>query len=288
MTKRCVFLTMDSQDGFYVYDHMVFAPLQSYGWQVEEISWRADNVDWDKVDLVVIRSCWDYQQFADDFLACLSRIDASRAELQNSLSLVKWNISKNYLAELQDKGVDIVPTQWQRGVSSESIATAFARFGVDSLIVKPQISANADDTFVLQKADVAAQLEHLRQVFDGRDCMLQPFIAAIKDEGEYSLFYFDGEYSHCIVKRPKSGDFRVQEEHGGQLHSVIPDTDLRLAGAEVMAALPESPLYARVDLIRLEGRLVVMEVELIEPSLYFNMDDASASRFARAINARFG
>ena len=113
--------------------------------------------------------------------------------------------------------------------------------------------------------------------------MAQPFMASVVDEGEYSLFYFDGAYSHAIVKRPGDGDFRVQEEHGGRLEAVVPEHALLEAGAGALAKLPGQALYARLDFVRDGDEFALMEAELIEPSLYFQLDKESPERFAAAL-----
>jgi hypothetical protein len=114
--------------------------------------------------------------------------------------------------------------------------------------------------------------------------MVQPFVPAIIEQGEYSLFYFADHYSHCILKTPKSGDFRVQEEHGGILQSITPSKELLTAAKKALQTIPEKVLYARIDLVQYQGEYQLMEIELIEPSLYFNLDDKAAPRFAKAFD----
>lgn len=288
--KRCAFLSMDTDaiEDFFVYDDMVFEPLAELGWEAEEISWRDQGVDWDAYDLVVVRSTWDYQQDVSAFLTCLRRIEDSRAILHNPLSTIEWNVNKRYLAELEAGGVPIVPSLWKPRADCEDILSAFDYFDVNVVIIKPQISANSDYTFRLSRDDVSNRQSELNAVFEDKPCVLQPFLESVVSEGEYSLFYFDGQLSHGILKRPKQNDFRVQEEHGGRLASVTPEPSLKEAADRVMDVLPGTPLYARVDLIRDGQQWLLMEVELIEPSLYFNMDKDSPKRFADAIHRRFG
>ncbi|MGY8690993.1 MAG: hypothetical protein ACKVHP_25045 [Verrucomicrobiales bacterium] len=115
--------------------------------------------------------------------------------------------------------------------------------------------------------------------------MLQPFIPDVIATGEHSLFYFGGQFSHCVLKTPTTGDFRVQEEHGGLIETAVPAKDLLAAGQRVIDAIGTSLLYARVDLVRMpDGAPALMEVELIEPSLYFNYDDLSPVKFAEALD----
>jgi glutathione synthase/RimK-type ligase-like ATP-grasp enzyme len=280
--KHCAFLSMDSLADFFYYDQMLFEPLKEQGWLVEEVSWRKPDVDWNNYDVVVIRTTWDYQDDVEGFMACLRRIEASSAQLQNSLKIVEWNISKRYLKDLQNQGINIVPTLWFDSFSLPELQTGFTHFDTPQIVIKPLVSANADHTYRLTPEDLIAQADELKTVFAHREFMLQPFLTGIVDEGEYSLFYFAGHYSHSILKQPSSGDFRVQEEHGGSLSSVQPCEEMLTTARHCLAALPADVLYARVDLVRHKNEFAVIEIELIEPSLYFNMDPESPQRFVDA------
>lgn len=281
-------LSMDNTEAFYVYDSMLFEPLAKLGWQAEEISWRQTSVDWNDFDVVIVRSTWDYQDAAEEFMNCLQTIDASNATLENSLATMQWNIDKSYLKDIQQQGVKIVPTWWFEHFDVERIRQGFTHFDSQECILKPLVSANADHTYRLTITDFELQLDDLEALFAERPFMMQPFIDAIVDEGEYSLFYFASGYSHCILKMPKQNDFRVQEEHGGQLALVEPEPALKALAERTLKTLPDEPLYARLDFIRCKDGFAVMEVELIEPSLYFNMDEHAAQRFADAFVARYG
>lgn len=280
--KRCAFLSMDSLEDFFSSDTMLFEPLKNVGWLVEEVSWRKTDVDWNVYDVVVIRSTWDYQDDAEGFMACLQRIEASSAQLQNSLNIVRWNISKKYLKELQNQGINIVPTLWFDSFSLPEIQAGFSHFDTPELVIKPLVSANADHTYRLTPETLKQQAQKLDTIFATREFMVQPFLTGIVDEGEYSLFYFAGQYSHSILKQPESGDFRVQEEHGGRLSTIQPCEEMLTTARHSLAALPEDVLYARIDLVRHKNEFVVIEIELIEPSLYFNMDPDSPQRFVDA------
>jgi len=279
---RCAFLTMDSLDEFEVYDDLLIKPLSQLGWSVDMVSWRNRQVDWNTFESVIIRSPWDYQQDAQLFMQVLEEIDQSSARLENPLDLVKWNIDKTYLRELEQEGILIVPTLWGRRLEAEQLDKAFEQLDTRELVIKPTVSANADDTFrVKQEVKLQTKREMLRTFYD-RAYMIQPFMKSIVTEGEFSLFYFGGEYSHTILKTPGKGDFRVQEEHGGILASVEPETKLLKRAQQTMARLQPEPLYARADYVRTEDDdFALMELELIEPSLYFNMDPESPRRFAR-------
>jgi glutathione synthase/RimK-type ligase-like ATP-grasp enzyme len=282
----CAFLSTDRLDEFVVYDALAVGPLEALGWTVETVPWRAD-ADWGAFDAVVIRSPWDYQDDPDAFLAVLEAIDASGARLENGLDVVRWNLEKTYLRDLEARGVRTVPTEWGAGLTAEALAALLDRWG--EAVVKPVVGANADDTFRLRPTDEAARQRALGAFADGRPCLAQPFVRAVVEEGEFSVFTFGGETSHAILKTPASGDFRVQEEHGGAIRAVEPEPSLGALAEAALAAVPhpEPLLYARVDAVRMpDGGFAVMELELIEPSLYFPYAPGSAERFARALDAR--
>ncbi|WP_054979672.1 RimK family alpha-L-glutamate ligase [Pseudoalteromonas sp. P1-9] len=291
--KKCAFLSMDCLDEFEVYDELVEPYLNELGFSVDTVSWRNTGVDWEQYEMVVIRTPWDYQDAPEAFLSVLEQIENSQAELQNTLDIVRWNIDKIYLQELGELGVRLIPTKWQNRLDDTQITKAqiesfFSEFDTQEIIIKPRISANADNTFWL-KVNQHVELADLNNTFKERDFMVQPFVPEVVKNGEYSLFYFNGEYSHAILKTPKQNDFRVQEEHGGSLTSITPDASLLEAAKKCMIAIQRvhtMPLYARLDLVKFDGEFCLMEAELIEPSLYFNMDEQSPKRFANAIKAR--
>jgi len=282
--KKCAILTMDKLDDFIDYDKMLDKPMAELGWQAFHISWREKNVDWSLFDAVIIRSTWDYQDDAELFMQALAEIEQSGAVLLNSLAIAQWNVNKNYLREVEQKGAIIIPTIWLEVFDFDLVAGYFDYFNTQQIIIKPTISANSDNTFWLKKESYEQDKRSLQESLTNRQLMVQPFIPAIIEEGEYSLFYFADQYSHCILKTPKSGDFRVQEEHGGILQSIKPNQNLLTAASKALETIPEKVLYARVDLVEHEGAYKLMEIELIEPSLYFNLDESAASRFVCAFN----
>lgn len=281
--NKCAFLSMDSLANFECYDHLVIKPLADLGWHAEEVSWKHPDCDWNQYDLVVIRSPWDYQDHFDAFIKVLENIENSSAILANPIDIVHWNIHKKYLAELESKGITIVPTLWRDSLNANEFDDFFTQLSSEEIIIKPCISANADDTYRLNRENILTLSNHLVETFKNKECMIQPFIQSVVDEGEFSLFYFNNTYSHAILKTPSKGDFRVQEEHGGQLQKIDPDTPLTEQADKTLSAIDKELLYARLDFVRTKSGYALMEAELIEPSLYFNLDADSAERFARAI-----
>jgi len=285
MPRSCAFLTIPSLAGFFSDDHLVHGPLAAAGWRLESIPWRQGQVDWGRFDLVLIRSTWDYYHDPEAFLATLAEIDHSGTCLQNDLRLVQWNLRKTYLRDLETAGIPIVPTHWGEGLDRDGLDGLFDALQTAELVLKPVVSAGAHDTFRLRRDAPPQVLAQAAGTFARRPFMAQPFLETIVREGEYSVFFFAGVYSHTVLKRPKPGDFRVQEEHGGRLRAIAPETRLLAQAGAVVASLAQPPLYARVDLVRgADGGFLLMELELIEPSLYFRTDPAAPGRFVQALD----
>ena len=282
--KSCAFLTMHNLTGFVTDDDLVLGELAARGWRVEPMPWRDRSIDWDRFDAVVVRSTWDYQADAVTFASVLATIESSRARLANELSTMRWNLNKTYLRELDARGVEIPPTAWYSGLDGIETDALFDALATDEIVIKPVIGANADDTYRLTRAGMRESADELARVFAYRDCIVQPFLPAVVTEGEFSLMYFNGIFSHAILKTPKADDFRVQEEHGGLIRRIDPEPALRAAADAAIRAVSPVPLYARADLVRSGSAFVLMELELIEPALYFRMDSASPARFAQAFD----
>ena len=279
-TRRIAFLTLTDRTGYCIYDALAIPHFAKLGYEVEEVPWDS-GADWSTYDAAIIRSTWDYTERSEEFFATLARIESS-TKLFHDLALVQWNAHKSYLEEVRDAGAPLLPTRFGRGLRAEDLDAAFEAFACDELVVKPAVSANARGTFRHTREDSVAPLLETH----AGDYLIQPFAPEVVAEGELSLFYFGGELSHAVLKTPKTGDFRVQEEHGGQLKSVTPNAEALEAAKLCLAAVPFELLYARVDLVRFEGAWMLMELELIEPSLYFPFDDDSPARFAHAVHAR--
>lgn len=287
--SRCALLTIANQDGWLIDDHLVHEPLRQQGWDVTDLAWDGD-VDWNAFDIVVIRSTWDYQYVLDRFLSVLQQIEESKATLCNSLATVRWNADKSYLFELQRRGIETVPTLQVASPTPADIQSALTSFEAAQIVIKPTIGAGSVDTFRITPATSQQDLASYSQTLAGRSCFIQPFMDGITEEGEFSLIYFDGNLSHTILKTVRDGDFRVQSQHGGGVTS-IPKPEARLVAAadRVIAAMDDVPLYARVDLVRTQHQsFALMELELIEPRLYFEFAKHAPQAFADAITSRLG
>jgi glutathione synthase/RimK-type ligase-like ATP-grasp enzyme len=285
--KKCAFLTLDVRGDFVIDDEHAVQPLADLGWQVSIVSWRQRQIPWSRYDAVIIRSTWDYWNDVEGFLEVLQAIDAS-TRLANSLQLVRWNLAKTYLREVEQKGVAIVPTLWPLQLDAASADGFFDQLDCSEIVIKPVVGANGEDTFRLRRGFDPVELSDITTLFRNRPSMVQRFMPAILAEGEYSLFFFNGAFSHAILKVPAAGEFRSQEERGAEIRPVMPEQRLLQRGQRALATIDPAPLYARIDMVRDQGGdFVVMELELIEPSLYLRTDPGAPTRFAGAIDNWF-
>ncbi len=229
-------------------------------------------------DVVLPLVTWGYHLRHAEWLAFLDRLEASGAPVRNPPSVLRWNSDKAYLSELASKQVPTVPTLAVDHLNEAALTAAHGVLGSERLVIKPPVSASAWGTYQLGPGEPVPEDVH------GRAMLVQPWLSAVTEEGEYSLIFFAGRFSHSVIKRPKSGDYRVQPEHGGSTEAIaIPAGALAIAEAALLAA-PAATTYARVDLIRgLDGTLQVMELELIEPALFLHCEPDAEARFAGAV-----
>ncbi|MEM1261140.1 MAG: hypothetical protein AAGH76_01960 [Pseudomonadota bacterium] len=267
-------------------DELAIAPLAALGIGVETISWRADE-DWNRFDWVIVRSTWDYQRDVAGFLATLEQIDTSSARLANPLAVIRDNIDKRYLERLEATGVRIVPTHFGESLDLATLVALLGQRAGQNHVIKPVVSAGSYNTYVIADTMPEEQLAPVVAAHAASAWMLQPFVDSVVAPGEYSVFVFDGELSHCILKTPTAGDFRVQEEFGGDIRVVKPPPGLTETALDVYRCLDGPLLFARIDLVDIDGQFAVMEVELIEPSLYLRTQPAAADNFAAACRSWF-
>lgn len=253
--------------------------LETAGLTVVQRLWSHPG-NLDEFDLILPLFAWGYQRQVTDWYALLDQLESNALPVVNPVSLLRWNSDKSYLADLQAMGIDVVPTLDVAALSAKDVAAAHIFFESQRLVVKPPVSGGADDTFLLSRGDA------LPQVADGRRMLVQPMMAGIERTGEFSLFFFDGQFSHAIVKRPAAGDFRVQYQFGGREEPwVATPAALALARA-ALAACPAAPVYARVDMVQDHvNQLRIMELELIEPSLFLHFAPDGGAAFARAVRS---
>lgn len=251
--------------------------LSAAGAEVMPVRWD-DPFDAREFDLVLPLVAWGYHQHFDRWLGLLDRLEADGAAVQNPVPLLRWNSDKAYLAELCETRVPTVPTEVAERLDEAALDRAREHFQCADLVVKPPVSASAYQTFRLGPDDPVPNPVR------GHKMMVQPWLPAILDQGEWSLIFFDGRLSHAVSKLPAAGDYRVQPEYGGIIALRDPPAGAEQVALAALAAAPAPALYARVDLVVGNcGSLQVMELELIEPAFFMAQAPESAALFAEAV-----
>ena len=280
-------------------DQLVLAPLRRRGFEATFSIWNDSSVTWNDGSIVVLRSPWDYWELKGQFLNWLAGLHAQHVRLYNPFDTMKWNFDKLYLADIEKKGHLITPTRFHTFSGAEELTHRLSvawqalreQFPwIQKMIVKPRVSANAWKTYVVRASDLAGGAlsgtlsEQFKNYALGENLLIQPFLEDVLSQGEWSLFYFWGEWSHTCLKTPAVNDFRVQEEHGGLIRSQVAPENVKAAADAIARDFAKDLLYARVDIVIDQGRPLLMELELIEPSLYFRMSpDQAPENFARAL-----
>ena len=273
-------------------DRLAATALEQRGARVAPAVWDDPSIDWTKFDCVVVRSTWDYYNRAASFRGWIDALERSGAPVWNPPALLRWNMEKTYLRDIEQAGARIVPTEWlprgSEGDAATLLGGVLAERGWNEAVVKPVVSAAANRTWRVTQADVPGMAGQLAESLRMCDVMVQPFMREIQERGEWSLLFFDGEFSHAVRKTPVAGDFRVQATFGGQSVSEDPGAELLEAARRVLSAVPSSSswLYARVDGIETAQGFMLLELEMLEPSLFLSHSVSGTALFAESIMRR--
>jgi glutathione synthase/RimK-type ligase-like ATP-grasp enzyme len=257
--------------------------LQEKGLHISYQIWDDPAVDWSQFDLLILKSPWDYFDKIDAFYAWLDKLEQLQVRVLNPIKTVRWNADKRYLLDLQEQGVKIVPTVWLERGSAFDAAQVFEQLKSDKVIVKPAVSGGAKNTFALTLAQAEAETSDINKLLQQESFLAQPFVEEIKTKGEWSFLFFNGEFSHSVLKTAKPGDFRVQHFFGGTVQTPEPPAALLEAAHNIVDNHAQGCLYARVDGVEQNGELALMELELIEPFLFMPMSEGAFERYYEAL-----
>jgi len=250
------------------------------------VDWTAKHWNWSGFDAACAVLTWGYPQNRAGFLACLASLESANIPLVNGLDTIRRNLDKGYLAELHKRGAPVPQTIFVDRIEEPVLTAAFSSLNCDEIVVKPRIGGGAWRQARVKRSEPYPPLDQLPP----DAALIQPFIPSVVSEGELSLLYFDGVFSHALIKRPKAGDYRTQGHHGAQESGIVPEATALKAAEKVLQAEPGGPfVYARVDLVRgLKGDWLLMELELIEPYLYGPFDGSGGANTAKRFAAALG
>jgi len=283
MPKKIAFVTCSTKPDFAVDDLRVVASLKSSGAEVHPLPWDDDDVKWKTFDLVVLRSCWNYQLHPEKFERWITQLEREKVNLVNSGKTARWNLHKGYLKDLCQKGIHTPETVWVPHGSTCNLSSLINTRQWSKAVVKPAISANALNTFVVSISNAAQEQAKFDAIVAKADMLIQKFVPEVQEHGEWSLIFFNKEFSHAVIKRPASKDFRVQHDFGGTATPAEPPSFVLQQANTILDLIEEPLLFARVDGVVSEDKFLLMELELIEPVLFLEKDNGAASAFAQAM-----
>ena len=264
-------------------ESLIISRLLERGLKCKRVAWDNAQFDWSKCKLALFRTTWDYYEKLPQFLTWLDKT-SEKIELINSCETILWNLNKKYLSDLKKQGISIVPTFFFFKGESVSPEELFSKADSKEIVIKPVVSGTAKDTYRLNSNNISTLASTVIDLFRKQDMMLQPFQQSILDRGEISLIVIGGKCTHAVKKIPKSGDFRVQDDYGGEVSPYFPADEERRFAEAAINSCGYSVLYGRVDVVRSDrGKLAIMELELIEPELFFRFYTPSAKILADLI-----
>lgn len=270
-------------DNVLLEDRLVVEALQRIGLTTKRVDWADPMIDWEDTETILFRTTWDYFDQYEKFQRWMQET-RQLTRMINPAETIRWNIDKHYLGDIQAKGINIPDTLYLETGDPRTLADLIEETGWNEMILKPCVSGGAKNTFRLNRANIEAHEDIYAKLIAVEAFMIQPLQTYVLEQGELSLMVFGGTYTHAVKKVAKPGDFRVQDDWGGTVHTYEPTAE-EIAFAERAArAVQPVPAYARVDIIRdNHGQLAIMELELIEPELWFRQDKNAADVLAKTI-----
>lgn len=282
---RVAFVTYAEFPQLYYDDKLAAELLRGRGVGVEAALWDSAEVKWEEFDAVVLRSCWEYHLRTVEFLDWITLMERRNVNLWNPPGVVRENADKHYLKRLADEGVRVAPTVWLEPGSEFDLAAILEEQGWPQAVIKPTVSMSAYRTWITNPSRAASDGMEVGGMLKSSGVMIQRFVPEVQTHGEWSFVFFMKEYSHAVLKRPKPGDFRTQRDFGGCHAESKPPQPLLEQAQRIISKVKEPLLYARVDGVEVDGELVLMELELIDPVLFFSHSAVAASRFADALES---
>ena len=282
MTK-VAFVTYAELPLLYGDDRIAAGLLRGRGVEVDAVLWDAPGVMWEEYDAVVLRSCWEYHLRTEEFLGWIDLMERRGVPLWNPPAVVRDNADKRYLRGLASEGTPVVPTVWLEEGEDFDLTGILKSHGWEQAVIKPVVSMSAYRTWVTDPVRAPADAARVREMLSSSGVLIQRFLPEVQTRGEWSFVFFMKEYSHAVLKTPKPGDFRVQTDFGGRVTVPEPSPQLIDQAERIVRRVNGPLLYARVDAVEVGGELMLMELELIDPVLFFGRSPGAALRFADAI-----
>ncbi len=264
-------------------DGLVRQALEKKGLRVTRVDWADPNFDWSSTGAALFRTTWDYFHRFNEFMRWLDRA-STQTQFINPVELIRWNVDKHYLRDLQNKEIHIPQTIFVEQGETITLKELHRTTGWKETVLKPAVSGGGRHTYRLNEKNFSLYENIFQEMISNEAMMLQPFLPNVITHGEIALMVIGGKFTHAILKRARSGDFRVQDDFGGTVHSYQPANDEITFAEHVVSVCSPTPTYARVDVILDDDkRLAVSELELIEPEMWLRFFPTAAERLAEMI-----
>ena len=263
-------------------DQKIIPALAKHNIEATAAIWNDKSINWNNFDYLIFRNTWDYFEKETEFKIWLNQIAQMEIKTLNPIAIIKQNIHKFYLRDMEQRGITILPTVFIDKTANLNLAELIPAHWKKA-VIKPAFSAGSYLTEVFEISEIQAISEKYKSIAVEKELLLQEFMPEIQTLGETSFIFFNKKFSHAVNKKPVDGDFRVQSLFGGQYTLVHPSSKLIEKAQKIVDSLPKDLLYARVDGILVESELYLMEIECIEPDLYFELSENSLDRFVSAI-----
>jgi glutathione synthase/RimK-type ligase-like ATP-grasp enzyme len=266
----------------------LLATLQQAGLQVHREIWNDVQVQWEAYDLLLLKNPWDYHEKYTLWLRWLEDMERLKIPVLNPISTIRWNMDKHYLLDVAQEQYPVIPSvALEKAVGhAPSLAPYYELFQTDQLIIKPCISGGARNTYRIAKWESETFEKVLHKLLQVESYLIQPYIPEISKDGEWSVIFFNGSYSHSILKKPKSGEFRVQQHFGGSVEGASLPSPYREQAQKFVQRFASDCLYARVDGVIYKDQFTLMELELIEPQLFLLAAPGSELQYLEALKKR--
>ncbi len=275
--KKIAFITSSEDPHLIPDDQLLIGPLRAVGYIVSPLVWDEDKKE--EFDGYVFRSCWNYHRKFEEFKAWLSDLEKIKKPFINPIPVSRWNLDKKYLLELQKKGAPVPETQVV--LKGEHIKDI--RVNAPKLVIKPAVSLSGHETYLVDATETEKIKSLIQSISSERDVLIQAYVPEIKIHGEISLIFIDGQFTHALRKSPAPDEFRVHLEYGGKNLTIDPSPEL-IKTAEDVIKLVETPLqFARVDLVETDHGAKLIELEIIDPMLFFGHSEKSISAFVQMV-----
>jgi len=270
-------------DNVLLEDDLIIKQLEAKGLNVHRTNWDNPDFDWTNTKYVLFRAIWDYFDRFPEFSKWLEGVQ-HKTKLINPAEQIVWNMDKHYLKDLEDAGINIVKTKFVEIGDSRTLKQVIADSGWEHVILKPAVSGGARHTYKIKPGESSQHETIFKELITKEAMLIQPFIDSIMEKGEVSFMVFGGKFSHAVLKKAKAGDFRVQDDHGGTLHPYKASAEEIEFVQNVMAKCKTVPIYGRVDLTwDNDNQLALVELEIIEPELWFRKSNTSSKMLADAV-----